>query len=204
MLPSHLVDLADYPRVRSFVREHLDMQFDDVRSMMKLPRPTRGLTGGCNFAAAATLCNLMAGVAIVLYRKAPRLPGTGSGFIALLMQYYPWQRGENGKENAELLYEFVRNPLVHSLGLSNTPRQRAAHVTIVKTSLSERQLRRIEKSASPPRPSLAVASRGNEHTIWVTGLYWGFLGTLRGLFREPAQMEAAEHRLKDRSWYRDA
>jgi hypothetical protein len=204
MLPSQLVDLSSYPRVSSFVTGHLDMQFDDVRSMMKLPRPKQGLTGGCNFAAAATLCSLLAGVARILYQKPPRLPGTGNGFVALLMQYYPWETRENGKRNAEILYDLVRNPLAHSLGLATTPVQRAAHVTVVKTSHSERQLRRIERSVAPPGPSLAVATHGNEHTIWMTGLYWGCLATVRGLCGEPSQMEAAERRLRERGWFRDA
>jgi hypothetical protein len=59
------------------------MLFDDVRSMMKLPRPTQGLSGGCNFAAAATLCSLMAGVATVLYTRPPRFPGSGRGRLRL-------------------------------------------------------------------------------------------------------------------------
>ena len=46
MVLSQFADLRAYPRVRRFVREYLDMQFDDVRGMMKLPRPRQGITGG--------------------------------------------------------------------------------------------------------------------------------------------------------------
>ncbi len=204
MLPSQFADLSAFPRVARFVRQHFDMQFDDVRSMMKLPRPKQGMTGGCNFASAVALCNLIAGVATVLYERPRGYPGRGDGFVALLMQYYPWQPDEDGQRNAEVLWEFVRNPLVHSLGVGVTPGQRQAQVTIVKSSYRERGLRRIERSSSHPGPSLAIATRGNHHTLWVVGLYWGVSEILRRLLRDPAQMAAAERRLKKRGWQRGA
>ena len=181
------------------------MQFDDVRSMMKLPRATQGLSGGCNFAVVVALCSLLSGVAKVLYTRRPGLPGTGDGFVALLIEYFPWQHGrEEPAANADTLWHLVRNPLVHSLGVGVSPRQRDAQVTIVKSAYTERQLREIERSASPPKPSLALVTRGKHHTIWVVGLYWGVLKLLSRLFADRRQMVAAERKLQERGWQSDA
>jgi hypothetical protein len=117
MLPSDFADLKRYPNVSRFVNEQLNMQFDDLRAMMKLPRPSQGLPAGCNFAAALTLCNLIAGIAVILFRPDKGASGKGRGFVALLVKYYPWTPGETKKakrEMAEILYDLVRNPLAHS------------------------------------------------------------------------------------------
>lgn len=66
-LPSHFPEFKGYPHVHNFVAKHLDMQFDDVRGMLKLPLPKFGIPAGCNFAAAAAWCNLIGGISVVLY-----------------------------------------------------------------------------------------------------------------------------------------
>jgi hypothetical protein len=100
--------------------------------MMRLPLPELGMTGGCNFAAAAMLCNLAAGLAKVLYGRSKGQPGTGDSFVAILLEFFPWQRGEHRRKKAEALYEIVRNPLVHSLAVFMTPAHRASRLGIGK------------------------------------------------------------------------
>jgi len=39
MLPSHFAEIKGYQHVYNFITKHLDMQFNDVRGMMKLPCP---------------------------------------------------------------------------------------------------------------------------------------------------------------------
>lgn len=205
MLLSQLSDLAQYPLVLSFVRQHLDMQFDDLRTMMKVPLPAIGLTGGCNFACAVALCNLISGVAKVLYHRPPGMPGTGDGFVALMIQFYPWQPTEPQQRNAEILYDFVRNPLVHSLGAAITPEQRQNEVVIAKSARSEEELERLETSTDYPAGiSLAVVTDGNGHTIWIAALYWGFVRLFSKLCGEADQMRYAEDRLRELGWTGDA
>jgi hypothetical protein len=69
MNPSEFPDLAKYRPVYRFFKNHLDMQFNDVRTLIKLPRSTQGLTAGCNFVAAAALANLLGGFAEVLEKR---------------------------------------------------------------------------------------------------------------------------------------
>ncbi len=141
MLPSNFADLERYPIVMRFVNEQLDMQFDDLRAMMKLPRPSQGLPAGCNFAAALTLCNLIAGIAAILYRRDKGASGKGGGFVALMVKYYPWAPEETKKSKekmAEILYELVRNPLAHSLGVPQTPLQQKSEIVIKKPPCAKR------------------------------------------------------------------
>ena len=39
MRPSQIAEFAKYPAVQSFVANHLDVQFRDVRAMLRLPQP---------------------------------------------------------------------------------------------------------------------------------------------------------------------
>lgn len=196
MLPSELTDLSSYPRVQEFVRIHLDMQFNDVRSMMRLPLPELGMTGGCNFAAAAVLCNLVAGLAKVLYGRSKGQPGTGDGFVAILLEFFPWQRRENRRKKAEALYEIVRNPLVHSLAVFTTPAQRASRLGIGKGSLSESQLQSLETAQRrPPGLPLPVTNRGSRYKVNVPSLYWGVFQLFQRLANDRDQMTKAEVRL---------
>ena len=41
-----------YPQIEPFISTQLNMQFRDVRGMLKLPLPEQGIDTGCNFAAA--------------------------------------------------------------------------------------------------------------------------------------------------------
>ena len=80
MNTSELPNLAKYRAVYRFFRKHLDMQFNDVRTLMKLPRPSQGWPAGCNLVTAVALGNLIGGFAEVLYAPPPSMNG-------------PWQSG---------------------------------------------------------------------------------------------------------------
>lgn len=194
MLPSQFSEFKVYPHVNDFVVNHLDMQFNDVRGIMKLPRPKVGIVAGCNFAAAAALCNLISGISRVLYTpKAPKI-GSGTRFKELLENFYPWDPRERKAENAKVIYDLVRNPLTHSLGvLSNS----SLPICIRKGPLTEAQLRRIEDSSVRPSwapQAVTRASIGYDLSVW--GLYWGVFHLLRRLAKDTKQMQAAEKRLK--------
>lgn len=131
MRPESIPELAKYPKVQWFVENLLAMQFGDVRSMLRLPVKKRAqkkedkVENGCNFAAAASLCNLISGISVILFNRAGRKPGRkgaprdrGKRFKALLTaNYYPWQPSENRAQKIDALYDILRNPLAHSLGV---------------------------------------------------------------------------------------
>src|SRR3989304_3808697 len=143
MSPSELPGVAKYRAVDRFFRKHLDMQFNDLRTLMKLARPTQGLPAGCNFVAAAALANLVGGFAEVLYAAPPSMNGSrqsGERLQAVLKELYPWQPGERRKAKAKVLYYFVRNPLVHNLGIDDPrrPKKNMRRIPIRNRRLTDR------------------------------------------------------------------
>lgn len=192
MLPSQFLEFRAYPAVDNFVTNHLTMQFDDVRGMMKLPISEAGIEAGCNFAAAATLCNLISGISVILY--TPKNPKSGSGkkFKELLEEFYPWEPGEKRAEKSKVIYDVVRNPLTHSLGVL---KKGSSPTTIEKIALTEAQLQDIENStARPTWVPLVVTGSSAGYVIAVVGLYWGVFHLVRRLAQEAKQMEQAEIR----------
>lgn len=149
MNPSEFPNLVNYRAVYRFFRKHLDMHFSDVRTLMKLPRSTQGLPGGCNFVAAAALANLVGGFAEVLYAAPPSMNGprqSGERLQAILRELYPWQPGERRTAKANVLYYFVRNPLVHNLGIDDPrrPKKDMRRIPIRKRRLADRELVELE------------------------------------------------------------
>lgn len=194
MLPSQFPQFKGYPHVHNFVANHLDMQYNDVRGMMKLPRPKVGIRAGCNFAAAAALCNLISGISVVLYTPNDPKISSGNRFKELLDNFYPWDLGENKAEKAKVIYDLVRNPLAHSLGVLS---KGSLPISIRKSAFTEAQLKKIENaSVRPTWVPQAVTGDSTEYDLSVWGLYWGVFHLVRQLAGNANQMQEAEKRLK--------
>jgi hypothetical protein len=181
MLPVDIPEFQLYPRVHAFVRDHLSMQFGDVRSMMRLPLPHLGITHACNFAATAVLCNLISGISVSLYlppnavrtneQGEKQYVGAGTAFKLLLEHYYPWQPRENRQERARVLYDLFRNQLAHTLGVG-----KADYVIFIRRfpgpGLQENQLKEIECSASRPTWLVpGLSGYGKQWDLLVEGFY---------------------------------
>lgn len=198
MSPSELPGLAKYRVVKRFFEKHLDMQFNDVRTLMKLPRPTQGLPAGCNFVAAAGMANLVGGIAEVLYAAPPSMNGpsqSGERLQAVLRELYPWQPGERRKAKARVLYYFVRNPLVHDLGIDDPRRNKKdmRRIPIRKRRLTDRELVELEAAHTPPAwASLAIRRKGRRWNLYIPALYWGTFHLLRRLTEQPKHMRHAQ------------
>lgn len=198
MSPSELPGVAKYGAVDRFFRKHLDMQFNDVRTLMKLAKPTQGLPAGCNFVTAAALANLVGGFAEVLYAAPPSMNSphqSGQRLQAILKELYPWQPGERRKAKAKVLYYFVRNPLVHNLGIDDPrrPKKDMRRIPIRKRRLTERELVELETAHTPPaRVGLAVRREGRRWNLYVPALYWGTFHLLRRLTELPKHMRHAQ------------
>src|SRR5688572_12840318 len=119
MLVSELTSAHGYPHVQRFIATVLDMQFNDVRAMLQLPRPDIGIEPGCNFAIASTLCNLLSGISITIYKPSAVLHDgkskyrSGDAFKALVRDFFPYSPPASN-DFANELYQLCRNPLSHS------------------------------------------------------------------------------------------
>ena len=205
MSPEDIPEFKNYQNVYVFIKDHLSMQFGDVRSMMRLPIPNLGIVHACNFAATAVLCNLISGISVSLcipptpVRKnakgEKRWVETGEAFKFLLEDYYPWQPGENGKERARVLYDFFRNPFAHALGVHGKVHYLVKITRRPGAGLQEEQLEEIEKS--PTRPSWlarGLSGRGKEWNLFAEGFYRDVFHMLWKLAKDQTQMSGAEKR----------
>ena len=189
--------------MKRLLAEHVDMQFEDVRTMLRLPAP--GLAGGCNFAAASLIFNTIAGSSVCFYQTSEKAFTTrgdrSDRFKKLIEDFYPWEGESLGKVQAvELLYEAARNPLAHTLGLDAPPASGhiAREIALAKWALTEAEIAELEQSATRPAwagPTLrkeATLSGVDRFAVSVPALYWGINRMLHALFADPMQIVNAE------------
>ena len=70
MLPSQYPEVQGYPNLQRLLQAQVDMQFADIRLLLRLPIPRSGLEAGCNFACAAVLFNTIAGASVCFYEAS--------------------------------------------------------------------------------------------------------------------------------------
>ena len=74
--------IRNYRYISVFVERLVSRQFRDVRTMLRVPLPDMNEAnkeedyGGYNFAATVTLCNIISGISVTIYRP-PNGIGTG-------------------------------------------------------------------------------------------------------------------------------
>jgi len=207
MNASQLPDLAGYPAVQRMVREHLDMQFEDVRSMLRLP--AGDLAGGCNFTAAAMLTNLVGGFSVVLYDDPdPTMPlatqrsRRGDRFRHLLVDHFPHDPVlEPPKATVvDVIYTFARNSLTHALGLRQPGEP---EINLCKRPLTPDEIETIERSQARPARLVGaiVAQRGvAAFDVSVIGLYWATFRLLETLVTNNRHIAFAERELHRGAW----
>jgi hypothetical protein len=203
MLPSQFPEVQGREHLKRLLAEHVDMQFVDLRTMLRLPLP--GLTGGCNFAAASFLFNVIAGSSVCFYKTSAAAftakGDRGTRFKGPLADFYPWQGEPVAKATTiDILYDAARNPPAHSLGLEAPPP--AGHVAreipLAKRSLSEAEITALEDEAVKPAwagPTVtqgSAASGADSFKISIPALYWGVHRMLHALFADAAQAVDAE------------
>ena len=136
-----------YPNVSDFVEEHLSMQFGDVRAMLRLPLPEPGLEHGCNFAVTDRLCSLISGISVTIFMPSNLVGGehigSGETYRQLIENFYPWALTVDRREAVEVLYNIIRNPFAHSLGVHE---QSDYIVNVQKGPLTSEQIEDLETS----------------------------------------------------------
>lgn len=202
MLPSQYTEVQSYSNLQRLLQAQVDMQFADLRTMLRLPIPKAGLEAGCNFVTASIIFNIIAGASVCFYDASETAfkEEKGKRFQKVLKSFYPWQDEPLSKDEGVLiLYKKARNPLVHSLGLDTPPKDSGGQqIFIDKDSLTPSQIEEIEEAAIrpkilPPTVSCQPTSYGSvEFKISVPTLYWGIHRMLHNLFSDADQATKAD------------
>jgi len=193
--------------VERFVRQNLDMQFNDVHCMLRLPLPEIDLVAGCNFAAANSLLALVSGISSLLTNNLDTTGKSKLVFKKILSDYYPWDvqppLGSTKEKSIDHLYDYFRSPLAHSLGI----KVRGNFLVVVaKNSLTETEIENLELSQSSPGPAIVYTPiiLNNEQieqiTLNVANFYWGVREMMRRLTIDTNQMQKTERNMQSQGF----
>ena len=105
VLPSAYPEAAQLPAVRQLLGELIDMQFQDLRVLLRLPDPALAPNVGCNFTAGAMMTNLISGFSIWFFHnryarslepaeRKNKQSYSARRFKAFIRAYYPRQLQE--------------------------------------------------------------------------------------------------------------
>lgn len=213
LFPSRFPEVANRPNVRALLAEQVDMQMDDIASMLALPRHDLGLSGGCNLALTGLLSNVIAGCSVLLFEASlDSIWGrarfdSGGRFKDLLIEYYPWREDDalTPELAARLIYHEARNPLAHGLGVGKNrvafpglPHSEQRAVMLAKRALSVNE---TEDLLRHPAVRPRVATIRVEPTAWVidvAALTSGLFVLLHRLLGDTWQSDLAEETARAR------
>jgi len=183
--------------VKNFVRNQLDMQFADINCMLRLPIHELSLHAGFNFAAANSLLSLVSGIAALISPGINTQRQSGPKFKEVLKRYYPWDLqpplpdGKDLEIVVDHLYEYLRNPLAHTLGLKPAGN---FLVAIVKAPLTEEEVRKLETSDTPPYQAVEYTpieingEQIEQISLHIPAFYWGVRKMVTRLTEDQLQM----------------
>jgi hypothetical protein len=140
VLPSEYPEVQTYSHLQRLLADHIDMQFEDVRLLLRLPR--KGSTVGGNFATAAVLLNIISGASVAFYNASwaalkGKAGGSGNRFRGVLSDHFPFAEITIPKKTAiDVFYKYSRNPLAHSFGLGDP---KVIEVQIAKNALTPKR-----------------------------------------------------------------
>jgi len=199
MNPSEFPEVQGYPEMVNFLKLQVDMLFEDLRTLLRLP--LYDLEAGCNLTITAMLFNIIAGVSVCFYDASTEAltqrGDRGRRFKELLINYYPWESESIGPEKgSRLLYEQARNPLAHSLGLIDVKKPQtqpdSQKVVLTKSPLIPRKIEELEEALEKQMWLPQTIVIGSEQIeICVPTLYWGLHRLLHKLLADREQIESA-------------
>jgi hypothetical protein len=194
MLPSEYPEIQAYANLKKMLQVVVDMQFADLRDLMRLPAYT--LTTGMNLTAAARLFDMISGSSICFYNSKPAKLSqkgiSGKEFKGLLTDFFPWNAVSVPEVDAiEVFYDWARNPLAHALGVDVRPGN--PDVALRKGPLTKARVLRLENSATLPQWAAApLVGQKGQYSLNVPGLFWGVHRMLHKLFADATQAKAAD------------
>ncbi len=185
MNPSEFSAAKPYPAIVKILQIQVDMQFEDVRSMLLLP--LHRYMGGCNFATANFICNIISGISAILYKPTEGLQN--DRFKDLMKKYYPWsEEGFEPQLGTDIIYKWMRNPITHRLGFV-LPQKGEHRITIAKSPLNIQQIEDLE-NLSKSSILKTIEDKGDGiYSINVLGFYRGLHKMLKKLFEDKNEMQ---------------
>jgi hypothetical protein len=209
-LPSAFPEVAAYPALKRLLAEQVDMQFADIRVLLRLPQNDTAPHVGCNFTTAAAIANQISGFSIWVFHnryaqllqrheKKRRDPLSGKRFHGFVRAYYPRVAGEPTLDTiAKKLYQ-ARNLLSHDLGISDLDRKpRGQEILIGKPDppMNVEDIIELELEAQFPGVGVPIRREGTTIRLSVPGLYWALGRMLRAaVVDQPARCEQEAARL---------
>jgi len=198
---SVVVDRTRHPKLQAFVEWGIDMQLADIRDLLRLPMSEAGLDSGQNFSTAATLANVIAGASVWFFEASEaglrNRRDRSRRYREVLRRYWPWNGEVVDVDNGvRVLYDYVRNPLSHSVGRPEP--EDSTRMAVDKRPLDEAQLGELDSSTERPAwlgPTIRPAPSGapdRAYFVSVPGMYWGVQRLLREVLTDEAQLARAE------------
>lgn len=191
MNPSEFPEVKSYTAIFKILQTQVDMLFNDIRTMLK--QPLSESDGGCNFAAANFICDIISGISVILYKPDE---GLGDDRSEELMQnYYPWDKEDITSAKGYKIIHSTRNAITHRLGLKKIPGSKEIPVGIKKSQLTVSEINELENLFEPRpwygRKTIEVEADGS-YSIIVMGFYRGLLEMLKKLFEDKNQMQKTD------------
>lgn len=157
------------------------------------------MEGGANFATSTFMLDVVAGLSVCLYFRQGKIGletkgDRGDRFKELLQEYYPWKYGELQKTQVtQILWEFLRNPLVHTLGILpfGVTSLNVSRVQVDKVPLSLQEILHLEETRPLGLSSPFELERSVFH-VNIPRLYSGLHQLFRNLFSDVNQMHLVE------------
>lgn len=201
--PSDCAELKKYPSVQGLVRQNLDPFLNDLQALLLLSRNEAAT--GLNFTIVSLIGNIVSGLSAVFYEKSSKpvkkIRNRGNIFRNLLFEAFPWDGEDVGpEEGSRLLYDEVRNPLVHSLGIEDPnmfSSETSREIAIVAVRINRTELPRLNSWPIQEGQKWQAFIRTPQGVaIQTAGLYQGLIGVIRWLFKSDYHMSRAEGFLK--------
>jgi hypothetical protein len=209
-LPSTFPEVQPHPAIQRLLAEQVDMQFADLRVLLRLPQTEIAPHVGCNFTATAMIVNQISGFSVWFFhnRYAQRLEReerkrrtimSRRRFLGFVRAYYPRSPAEPTIQTiANRLYD-TRNLLSHNLGISDLDRKRRRQeIGLVKPdpALSAEDIIDLELETGFPGAGVPIRRSGMTISTHVAGLYWALGRMLRSaVLDQPERCEAAAEQL---------
>lgn len=184
MNPSEFPEVKSYPAIVKLLQNQVDMLFEDIRSMLQLP--LHGPKGGCNFATANFICDVISGISVILYKPEEGLQN--DRFKDLMKKYYPWNEEGFEPQQGIDIYKGMRNSITHRLGFALSQRGERP-VTIAKSPCNIQQIEELEDLSKPFILKTIEVNEDGTHSISVLGLYRGLHKMLKKLFEDRNEMQ---------------
>lgn len=209
-LPSAFPEAQSLAAVKRLLAEQVDMQFADMRALLRLPRDDVAPSVGCNITATAMVVNQISGFSVWFFHSRyaqqlvneetrRRIPLSRRRFLGFVRAYYPRAIGEPQLRTiATRLYE-IRNLLSHNLGVSDLDGSAGRReVGLVKPDppMDPSDIVDLELQSQFPLAGVPVRRDGLSTRLYVPGLYWALGRMLRAaLLDQPARCEQQAEKL---------